>query len=296
MRRARPFQSVNLNQLVDEVLEVTRSRWMDAAQAQGVAYDLRVEAAPVSPVAGDPSELREVLTNLLFNALDAMPEGGRITFRTGVHGDEAYCVVTDTGPGMTTEVRQRVFDPFFTTKAEKGTGLGLSVAYGIITRHGGSIEVESEPGQGSVFTIRLPVASEIPAGLAKPPPPRPQHGARVLVIDDEERVRQVLVEMLLGQGHVVTACADARSGLVRFHEEPFDLVFTDLAMPAVSGWEVARLVKQERPGTPVVLVTGWGDQIELGEARAKGADWVVAKPFEIEGVRAAVARALSRPG
>jgi signal transduction histidine kinase len=165
-RRARPFEPVDLNQVVDEVVEVTRSRWKDEALARGVTYEVGVVPTPLPPVAADPSELREVLINLVLNALDAMPAGGRVTLRTAPAGDGVTCEVVDTGGGMTEEVRQRVFDPFFTTKAEKGTGLGLSVAYGIISRHGGDIEVRSAPGAGSTFIIRLPVARV----TTEPPP------------------------------------------------------------------------------------------------------------------------------
>jgi CheY-like chemotaxis protein len=275
-------------------VEVTRSRWKDEALARGVTYEVGVEPAPLPPVAADPSELREVLINLVLNALDAMPAGGRVTLRTGAAGDGVACDVADTGIGMTDEVRQRVFDPFFTTKAEKGTGLGLSVAYGIISRHGGDIEVRSEPGAGSTFTIRLPIAR----ATAEPPPHRmtaaPGRTGRILVIDDEENVRQVLADALIAQGHSVSACADGRAGLARFDEEPFDVVFTDLGMPGLSGWDVARTVKLRRRETMVVLVTGWSDQIDSVEAPWRGVDFVVGKPFEVEEIRSVLGQALTR--
>lgn len=294
MRRARPFQPVDLNRVIEEVVEITRSRWKDEAQATGVPYDVRVEAAPLPPVAGDPSELREALTNIVFNALDAMPEGGRVTFRTGVEGERVYCVVTDTGVGMTEEVRQRIFDPFFTTKGEKGNGLGLSVVYGIIVRHGAEIEVQSQVGQGSAFTIRLPVAREIPEAPEMGPPPPPHRRAKILIIDDEGEVREVLAELLASQGHTVATCADGESGLTRLQQELFDLVVTDLAMPGLTGWQVASAVKSRNPETPVALVTGWGDRIDPDEARVKGVDFLLAKPVKLEDIAALVARALTR--
>jgi CheY-like chemotaxis protein len=259
-----------------------------------VSYEVRVEPTPLPAVAADASELREVVTNLLFNALDAMPDGGRVTLRTGVGGDTVVCVVSDTGIGMTEEVRQRIFDPFFTTKAEKGTGLGLSVAYGIITRHGGEIEVRSQPWQGSTFTIRLPAAREALRRRQDREVAEPGLRARILVIDDEENVRQVLAESLMAQGHAVAAYADARAGVAGFHEEPFDVVFTDLGMPGLSGWEVARIVKLRRPETSVVLVTGWSDQIDPVEAQWRGVDFVVAKPFEVQEIRSVLSQALGR--
>src|SRR5439155_7682565 len=194
MRRARTFQSVDLNRVVGEVEEATRTRWSDESQVRGVSYEILTETRPVSPVLGDPAELREVLMNLLLNALDAMPQGGRVTFATGVEGGQVYCAVTDTGAGMTDQVRQRVFEPFFTTKAEQGTGLGLSIAYGIVTRHRGDIEVQSRLGMGSRFTIRLPVGHEVSPSASCAVPLVPDRAARVLLIEDERPVRDVLID------------------------------------------------------------------------------------------------------
>jgi GAF domain-containing protein/ActR/RegA family two-component response regulator len=294
-RPARPFESVNLNKVVEEVVEVTRARWKDEAQARGFRYDVRVEATPLPPVAGDPSELREALTNLVFNALEAMPQGGQLTLSTGAKRKRVYCAVADTGVGMPEEVKRRVFEPFFTTKVEKGSGLGLSVAYGIVSRHGGEIEVQSQVGQGSAFTIWLPTGRQIagaPKKVPAPPSPRP---AKILVIEDEPEIRKLLVDLLAGQGHTVAACPDGASGLARFQAGPFDLVITDLGMPGLSGWEVARLVKERRPETPVTLITGWGDQIDPEEARANGVEFLVTKPFKLAEVTAVVSQALTPP-
>jgi CheY-like chemotaxis protein len=285
MRRARPFQQVNLNQLVEEIVEVTRSRWKDEAQSKGVHYDMAVETTPIPAISGDPSEIREALINIILNALDAMPEGGRVVLRTAVEGELVTCAVTDGGVGMSEEVRQRIFDPFFTTKGERGTGLGLSVVYGIISRHNGEIDVQSRPGQGTTFTLRFPLGEAV--GAEAPPRPvlRSRVKARILVIDDETEVGDILTDMLTGDGHTVVCCVEAESALALFAREPFDVVITDLGMPGLSGWAVARLVKQRRPNTPVVMITGWGDRIDPGEAEARGVDYVVAKPFKREQVR-----------
>ncbi len=293
-RPARPFEAVDLHQLVEEVVEVTRPRWKDEAQVKGIRYDIRVERVPQPMVAGDPSELREALANLVFNALEAMPKGRQLTFKTGTKGERVYCVVADTGIGMPEEVRRRVFEPFFTTKAEKGSGLGLSVAYGILTRHGGEIEVQSQVGHGSAFTIWLPLGREIAAAPKKARPSLASPRARVLVIEDEPEIRKLLADLLAGQGHTVAVCPDGASGLTRFQEERFDLVITDLGMPGLSGWEVARSVSARSPETPVVLVTGWGDQIDPEEASAKGVKFLVTKPFRLEDIRAVVNQAVSR--
>jgi signal transduction histidine kinase len=294
MRKARPFQPVNLTMLAEETVEMTRSRWKNEAEAKGVRYEIAVETTPVPAVAGDPSEIREALTNIVFNALDVMPEGGRVTLRTGVEADRVFCSVSDTGSGMTDEVKQRVFDPFFTTKGERGTGLGLSVVYGIVNRHGGDIEVQSRVGHGSVFTVRLPVSRD----TAEAPVSRPavvcQRRGKILVIDDEPYVCGVLQDLLAGDGHQVITCEDGESGLTRFEAEPFDMVITDFGMPRMSGWDVARFVKLQQPQMPVAMVTGWSDRFDPAEIATRGVDYVVAKPFKLEDIRAVVASALNR--
>ena len=159
-RPSRPFQPVDLNQLVDEIATSARSRWSQQLAARGITGEVRAETGPVPLVSGDMAELRQVLTSIALNALDAMPEGGNLTFRTGRERDRVFCQVADTGIGMTEQVRLHIFDPFFTTKREKGKGFGLSGAYSIVDRHGGEITVQSEPGKGAVFTVWLPLVAE----------------------------------------------------------------------------------------------------------------------------------------
>jgi CheY-like chemotaxis protein len=294
MRRTRPWQHVDVTEIVREVVEATRPRWTDQAQARGVAYAMRLNLTPVPPVTGDPAELRESFMNLLFNALDAMPQGGALTFSTAVDRDRVVCVVEDTGAGMSEEVRRRCFEPFFTTKAEQGgTGLGLSIAYGIVTRHGGEIDVWSRPGEGSRFTVRLPVGGDVPARAPDAPPPRPSRRARILVVEDEAPVREVLVDVLAGQGHDVVACGDGRSALEHVAGPPFDLALVDLSMPGLSGWEVAKALRAAQPQVPIAMVTGWGDQIDFGEARTRGIDYLMAKPFNVDDMTRLVAGVLA---
>jgi signal transduction histidine kinase/CheY-like chemotaxis protein len=297
-RHDRPPQSVALNQLVEEVVELTRARWRDEAQARNITYDVRVETTVVPPVTGDGQELREALTNVVLNALDAMPSGGRLTLRTEHASGRVRCVITDTGVGMTDEVRRRVFDPYFTTKGERGSGLGLSVMYGIIARHGGEVEVESQPGRGSSFIIHLPAAEAVQESVPEAPAPAPlaplRANAPVLVIDDEPGVRDVIATTLRREGYRVTTCASGRDGIARFDAQPFDLVVTDLGMPGLTGWDVASHVKQRSPKTPVVLVTGWGDRMTADEVQARGVDFLVSKPFALDDIRAVARQALSR--
>ncbi len=292
-RLARPFRPVSLNELVEEVVEVTRSRWKDAAHARGVHYAMSVVLGDLPMLTGEPSELREALTNIVFNALDAMPNGGTVSLTTGVTGDRVFCAVRDTGIGMPEMVRRRIFDPFFTTKGERGTGLGLSVGYGIVTRHGGDIDVETRLGHGTTFTVRLPVRGMLPStDLEAAPSASPPRAVRILVVEDEAEVRDVLTTVLSSDGHSVVTCADGESAIAELELGTFDIVITDLGMPGLSGWDVARAVKQRRPETPVAMVTGWSEQIDRAQAGNEGVDYVIAKPFRRADIRGLLAAAL----
>jgi CheY-like chemotaxis protein len=285
VRRSRDFRAVDLRQLIDETLEMTRSRWKDEAEGRGIHYDMRVKGDAVPPVEGEPSEIREAFTNILFNALDAMPDGGVVTFTTGTKDGRVVCTITDSGIGMPEDVRQRVFDPFFTTKGERGTGLGLSVVYGIVARHGGEIDVDSHLGTGTTFTLRFPVATrllEARSGPASVPVPRSK---RVLVVDDEAEILRAVGDLLRYDGHVATLCGDAEEAIALVEQQPFDLVITDLGMPGISGWDVARIVKLRAPHTPVAMITGWSDRIDLEYANANGVEGVIAKPFRRDDLR-----------
>ena len=292
-RRTRPFRRVDLLDVVREVVEMTRPRWKDEAQSRGVAYEVGIEGGPVPWVAGRPEELREVFTNLLANALEAMPGGGRLAIVLGTEAGSATVAVRDTGAGMARETAQRVFEPFFTTKGPQGSGLGLSVVWGIVTRHGGSVEVDSRPGEGSTFTVRLPIARSMP----EPPPGsvalRPMRPARVLVVDDEAGVRDVLRDLLGGEGYTVLDAPDGRAGLALSETEPIDLVLSDVSMPGMSGWEVAEAFHARFPHVPVGLITGWGDRLDAAELERHGVRFVVAKPFEAAEVLHRVGDALA---
>ena len=305
-RPSRPFQPVDLNQLVEEIANSARSRWGQQLTARGITGEVRAETSPLPPVSGDMAELRQVLTSIALNALDAMPEGGNLTFRTGREQGRAFCQVIDTGIGMTEQVRLHIFDPFFTTKREKGKGFGLSGAYAIVDRHGGEITVQSEPGKGATFTVWLPVASEASeapavgrsttASTAPSAPPAPKAavpGAKILVVDDSEEVREVLRELLSRHGYTVVTCPDGESGLVELESRTFDLAMLDLGLPGISGLEVASRLKPRWPATQVALMTGYGDRLGPEDAHAKGVDFVLAKPFSLDQLRSVVDHALA---
>jgi GAF domain-containing protein/ActR/RegA family two-component response regulator/anti-sigma regulatory factor (Ser/Thr protein kinase) len=291
VRRDQPMIPVDLNEVIREALEITQSRWREDALRQGVVIDVRTSTAPLPSVAGDAAELREALTNLILNAVDAMPQGGTLTVSSAVAGDGVELTVADTGVGIPVTVREKIFDPFFTTKGPQGTGLGLSMTYGILRRHGARIAVESEEGRGTTFRITFPrnAPVEPPAPLDAAEPPLVA-GLRCLVVDDEEAVAAVLGDVLEANGHRVVVLTDGAEAIERVQREPFDLVFTDLTMPRVSGWEVAQAVKAAVPGVPVFIVTGFGVELSAAERRAHGVAGVISKPLRIEDITRAVAQ------
>jgi signal transduction histidine kinase/ActR/RegA family two-component response regulator len=297
-------EPVDLGPLLEQVVEIARPRWKDEAQARGALISVSLALEPVSPVRGNAAELREVFLNLLLNAVDAMPAGGTVTLgvrrieasngNAGQPDEAVECFVQDTGVGMSAEVRQRAFDPFFTTKGARGTGLGLSVVYGIVSRHGGRVRIESRENAGTIVTLQLPVFQ----GRSVVPPPEPGPvdigSARILVVDDEEELANMLADILrLVGGHVPEVMTDARAALDRLATDPPDLLFTDLGMPVLSGWDLAAQARALHPGLPVVLVTGWGHQLDPERVRESGVVGVVAKPYRIDDIRKAIAQALS---
>ncbi|HEX2480431.1 MAG TPA: GAF domain-containing protein [Methylomirabilota bacterium] len=284
VRRDQPTQTVDLNQAARDAVEATRARWRDESHARGVEIHLALELGAVPPVDGQPLELREVVTNLILNAVDALPHGGQIRIVSREHAGRVEMSVADTGVGMSDAVRRRIFEPFFSTKGPRGTGLGLAMVYGIVSRHGGEVLVNTAEGVGSIFTIRLPVGRLPPSDVARASAPGPV-SVRVLVIDDEPFVRETLEEILRLQQHDVVVADDGISGLARFREGAFDLVMTDLAMPGMSGWQVAQAVKAARPQVSVVLVTGWGVEVQADDLKKHGVDRVLTKPFRFDDVR-----------
>ncbi len=295
-RSTRPFGRVDMQRVLQEVVELARPRWRDQAQSRGVAYDVRVEAGRVPLVAGTVEELREALLNLLNNALDAMPAGGRFTFQAAAAGDQVVIRATDSGCGMSEETRRRVFEPFFTTKGAQGNGLGLAVVWGIMARHGGELAVDSAVGQGTTFTIRLPVPAVLPADQDAERGSRLPPGKRVLVVEDNLEILRSLGDLLREAGCRVIEAPNGQTALARIEHDPVDLVLTDLAMPGVSGWEVASACRERFPHAPIGLITGFGDQLEPEKIKRHGIQFVVAKPFSSEELLRAVAQSLRGPG
>ena len=291
IRRDAPLVPLVLSDIVLDALEMTQSRWQEEPLSRGVTIELRTDLAEVPAILGDGPELREVFTNLILNAVDAMPEGGALTLATAVVDGQIVATVTDTGMGIAEDVRDRIFDPFFTTKGPQGTGLGLSMSYGIVSRHGGTISVESAEGRGTTFRLTFPPAlgPETAAFRTASATGGPLPTIRCLVVDDEDTVRTVLADTLTAAGHRVVEAADGAEAIERLRAERFDLVLTDLAMPRVSGWQVARAAKLAAPDVPVILVTGFGVELSAEERRINGVDAVLVKPLQIQEILDAVA-------
>ena len=279
---------VEVNSLVEQVVSLTEPRWKCQAQASGRTIAMRTELQEVPEVFGNGSEMREALTNLIFNSVDAMPEGGTISLRTSCEAGHLTVEVSDTGSGMTEEVRQRCLEPFFSTKQESGTGLGLSMVFGIVQRHSGTIDIRSAPGKGTTFALHFPVAAE-GAVRRDEAPAAPTRALRVLVVDDEPEVLNVLSDYLSHDGHSVETAEDGREGISKFQSGEFDLVLTDQAMPQMSGDEFADRVKRMSPDTPVVQITGFGGMMNSSGEKPGSVDLVVGKPVSRSGLREVLA-------
>jgi len=286
---------IDINELINDVIEFTKPQWKDEAEAQGKKINImKYLPKTLLPVAGNPSELREVLTNIIKNSLDAMPEGGNIFIKSSLDHRSVVLSISDSGHGMSKEVREKVFDPFFTTKGPQRIGLGMSVSYGIIKRHQGDITIQSVEGKGTSVILKLPIAQGMSEKEKAPSPINKEKKARILVIDDEEEVRKVLCELLQTVGHEVVIASNGEEGLKLFKNRIFDMVFTDLGMSGISGWEVSKKVKELNPQMPVALITGWEVQLDEEKKRTHGVDFILSKPFKIDQVTKLVQEGISK--
>ncbi|HVO47551.1 MAG TPA: ATP-binding protein, partial [Steroidobacteraceae bacterium] len=301
------FLPVQLNRIVEQVMDLTRARWSDMAQRKGTLIEVKTElAADVPDVLGIESELREALTNLVINAIDAMPSGGTLTVRTSAMTGslrrggasepvQSVLEVIDTGVGMDDATRRRCLEPFFTTKGEQGTGLGLAMVYGTIQRHGAEMEIESAPGRGTTVRLRFtPPRMEVPvARVAANTMARPQK-LRILLIDDDPVLLKSLRDVLEVDGHTVTSANGGQAGVdafvaVRGTANEFSVVITDLGMPQMDGRRVAAAIKAASAATPVILLTGWGQRLIAESDVPPHVDRVLSKPPKLTALRAALA-------
>jgi CheY-like chemotaxis protein/nitrogen-specific signal transduction histidine kinase len=279
---------VDVNALVRAVAEAARHAARDS-----VTVTTQLATPPDIP--GDPGALREALSTLVANALDAMPTGGSLALAAYGEGDEAVITVRDTGIGMTEDLQRTILSPFFTTKRE-ASGLGLSLADGIVSRHGGQLQVESAPGSGTTIRLRFPVRprAERTRGTGELPRTRdPAAAVRCLVVDDDDDVRGMLQDALESGGHHVVVARDGAEGLDKFKTDTFDVVITDLAMPRMNGVQLARDCKQLKPAVHIVMITGWGVGLSSGRLADYGVDRILAKPLSLNAILTAVSPMLS---
>jgi signal transduction histidine kinase/ActR/RegA family two-component response regulator len=293
-----PLAEMDVNQTVREVIELTRPRWRDISQRDGISIELRQELDPaLPPLLGDASELREALINLVFNAVDALPNGGAITFVTRQLDGKIAVEVRDNGIGMDEPTRQRCLEPFFSTKTlTGGSGLGLAMVYGMMQRQEGAIDVESAPGKGTTMRLTFPLrAMPAPVVSDKKTNSFPRRSLRVLCVDDEELIRQLLEDCLTFFHHQVSTARDGADALKVFRDarqngQPFEIVITDLGMPKMDGQQLARLLKAEAPETPIVMMTGWGSMIKDDGKIPPEVDALVGKPPQLQELNALLHR------
>jgi signal transduction histidine kinase/CheY-like chemotaxis protein len=304
--QAAPFADVALNPLVQQAVEVTRARWGDLARQRGVHIELKPElAVDLLTIRGAENEIRDALTNLIFNAVDALPQGGGIEVRTRMGSTPAaggiepsvLLEVIDNGTGMDEETRRRCIEPFFTTKGDRGSGLGLAMVYGMARRHNAGLDIESTPGKGT--TIRLTFRTGVAISGRHPTPLFAMRSLRVLVVDDDPSLLESLRISLLDEGHKVTTAPGGQAGIDAFRAAQkagklFDVVITDLRMPGVDGREVIANVRRLSPATPIILLTGWGQQVSNDNAHPLAVDRLLGKPPRIRELRAALAELTGR--
>jgi PAS domain S-box-containing protein len=295
--------SVSLNRAVEQAIDLTHPRWNAIPQESGIVISVHTDLAPDLPaISGIESEIRDALTNLILNAVDAMPEGGRLTLRSRAAGpDHVQLDVTDSGIGMDEATRSRCLELFFTTKGVRGTGLGLAMVYGTVERHGGELQIESAPGAGTNIRLIFPAAATTPASSGTlRPESRPQAPLRILVVDDDPIIMKSLLTILEQDGHIVEAADGGQRGIDAFRaaderSEPFAVVITDLGMPHIDGSVVAATVKSIRPETAVILLTGWGQRLLAEDDTPQNVDRVLGKPPKLAGLRAALAELTAVP-
>jgi signal transduction histidine kinase/CheY-like chemotaxis protein len=300
-----PLQSLDLRDIAKQVIDMMQPRWRDIPQVNGINIQMLTAFEPSTPeFAGIESEIREALTNLILNAVDALPKGGVITVRTlGIerpkkdHKVSTFAVleVSDTGVGMDEPTQKRCLEPFFSTKGKRGTGLGLAMVYGVIERHEGNIEIESKSGEGTtmrlLFAVRHLETSKN-GSVDGDEPPEPLH---ILCIDDEPALRTLVHEILEHDGHKIEMADGGQSGVKAFEaalqrKDPFDVVITDLGMPMMDGNAVARAVKKQSSATPVIMLTGWGAFLKNDGDVPSQVDGILSKPPRLGEIRSMLRR------
>lgn len=273
-------ETIDLKKIIEEVVEITRPKWETTSKLKGTLIEPILELEENIFVLGDSSDIRNAFTNIIFNAVDAMPEGGVLYIKTETENQNVSIKFKDTGIGMTPETVEKVFDPFFSTKGVLGTGLGMSEVYGIIKRHNGRISIQSEAGKGTTILVHLPKVAAAKTGapaieIGKTAP------TRILVIDDEEHILEIFKDLLSELGHEVDTNSSSVAALDLYKKKRHDIVITDLGMPIMTGVEIAEKIKEISRETQIIMVSGWALSIDE-KSLSKYIDFVINKPFSIE--------------
>jgi PAS domain S-box-containing protein len=286
------FSSFSVNDVVREVIKQTELVWKDQPQQSGIDIRVETDLADLPPIYGYDAGLKEAFTSLVSNAVDALPQGGVISFKTRECGDEVVIEVRDNGVGIAPVHLNRIFDAFFTTKGPASSGLGLSIAYNLITQQEGKISVNSQEGKGTTFTIRLPYITGPVSNHVYQDQPARRRILSVPVVDDEPLVAEVFRTFLGAFGHRVVVCLSGANALEVFQQEDFDLALIDLGMPKMDGWEVARQMNQLRPDFPIIVATGWDVSLEDARDRRVRVNAILKKPFGMQELSQAIEQAL----
>jgi signal transduction histidine kinase len=284
---------LSINDLIQEIIEIIIPQYKREAQLKGIEYKLELNLGNTGPIMGDSAALREVILNLIGNALDAMPNGGKLSIQTTQKDQKVLIFITDTGIGIPENIQSKIFEPFYTTKGEKGNGLGLSIAANLIKQHKGSIYVDSIVNKGSIFMIELPITQNRISTESNPGKKSADANYKVLLIDDEGIVRETFAELLEEKGLEVTIASNAQEALLKFRKYECDIIFTDLDMPGTNGLDLAKELKKINPSVPVFIISGWNyfshNKIEINGV----IDGVIQKPFNMEKIMQEIKRVKS---
>lgn len=283
------FVDINLPELINEVIALTRPKWRQAAKKDGRLVEVTCDLEDNVYISGNTSELHNALTNLIFNAVDAMPDGGFISVKCRKKNDQVLMQVKDTGIGMTDEILEKIFDPFFTTKGSEGNGLGMSEVYGVVKRHSGTIEVQSDVGEGTTFTLTFPV--HIPEKVKEEEVALEVGSLRILAVDDDEFILEFFEDVFREIGHITTAYQSPVEAIENFDPRKYDMVITDLEMPVMNGQEFAEKIKAVAPQIPIILLSGWFIDLNEEKDLAMAIDCTITKPFTVEEIQRAIAKA-----
>lgn len=284
------LEEVNVPQLVSEIVLAVKPLWKSQREAESATIKIIEEVTPGLHVILSKSQFREALMNLILNALHAIEKDGVITIRASVEDGQFVTQVIDTGQGMTREVANQCLEPFFTTKGQKGTGMGLAMVHGVVKRHKGMLEINSEPGRGTTITMRIPLLEESSGDAFEPScGNQTSRCLKVLAVDDDEHARKLIAEYLEFDGHQPIV-ADGPTSAAAFDREEPDLVITDLSMPETSGRELAEHVKASGRPVPVIMISGFAHLLAAEDKKPEGVDLILGKPFTQDELRDAIER------